>query len=231
MRSMLCTTPMELVDIVDDDDNVIAHCQPGRDAAAQPAAPLRRHRRVRHRRPAAGPSPQRRQGHVARSVGHRRRRSRRRRRGRTTTRRAASSARSSVSTVTSSCEHLGGGATPTTTWRRSCRVLRDRARRAVPLRRRRGRRGALGDLRRARRRCWPRRRSCPTASPCCCRCSTWPELPSRAAPTVDSAGDGVPSVGVRSTKEHHMSMYGANPEQLSRLGQSMKQPDRRRSTG
>ena len=112
--------------------------------------------------PAADPSAQRRQGHLAGLVGHRRRRRgglRRDVRGRGATgagrgarpRAAPSSTASAVArTTTTTCRLIG-------------RVLPGRARRAVHVRRRRGGRGPMGDVRRARRRCARRDRSCPTA--------------------------------------------------------------------
>ena len=59
------------------------------------------------------------------------------------------------------------------------------------------------------------RRSCRTASPCCCRCSTCrAECRSAATPAVDSAACASAPSGALE-KEHHVSLYGANPEQLS----------------
>ena len=159
----------ELVDVVDDDDRVVA------------TVPRRRMRaeRLRHRavfvavalerRAAARAPAQRGQGPVAGPLGRRRRRRRRRPARRTTTRPAASCSRRSASTPCpvplGGGRHVGRYADDDVDLVARCyRVVHD-----GPIAFADGEvaEARWVDRRRARRAAGDRRRSCPTASPCC----------------------------------------------------------------
>ena len=139
------------------------------------AAERLRHRAVfiavalEHRAAARAPS-QRGQGPLAEPLGRRRRRRGGGRRGLRRRGPAGAAARRSVSTPTRS---RWATAPRRPLRRRRGRphrpLLRRRPRRCDHVRRRRGRRGPLGRPGRARRAAGRRRRSCPTASPCCRR--------------------------------------------------------------
>ena len=107
----------ELVDIVDDDDNVIAVVTRSEMRARRLQHRSVGDRRDLHRRPPPDPSPQRHQGHLAGMVGHRRRWRRRLRRVVRGRGRSVSSPRSSGSS-TPPIEYLGLPTTSTTISRR-----------------------------------------------------------------------------------------------------------------
>ena len=125
---------------------------PGRDAGRQPAAPRRRRRRApaRRRRRARAP-PRRLEGRVAVVLGHRLRRRLRRRRVVARRRRPRAGRGGRRRRRARDLRPLGQRlATPTTTSTLVAEAFEVAPRRAVRVRRRRGRRGGVGAVRRAR---------------------------------------------------------------------------------